>query len=116
LLDRRGDGTVVLSITSGASWLRGAGELPATLAVEALAQAAIAALAPAQGDDADRGASGGVLAGIDSVRFHAALVAGDRLEARATLLGRLGALVKVHAELRRGDVIVVEGDLLLAQT
>jgi 3-hydroxymyristoyl/3-hydroxydecanoyl-(acyl carrier protein) dehydratase len=114
LLDRREDGTVVLSITSGAPWLRGAAELPAALAVEALAQAAIVALAPANGEESPQ-AIGGLLAGIDAVRFHAPLAAGDRLEARAELLGRLGPLVKVHAELRRGDELVVEGDLLLAQ-
>ena len=116
LLDRREDGTVVLSITCGASWLRGASELPAALAVEALAQAAIVALAPAKDGDGHPEGTGGLLAGIDSVRFHAPLAAGDRLEARASLLGRLGPLVKVHAELLRSGELVVEGDLLLAQT
>ena len=119
LLDRRADGTVVLLVSANASQLRGAEALPAFLAVETLAQAALLALPGAAGDAAGGGAAaaaptGGLLAGLESVRFHDALRPGDRLLASATLLARLGRLIKVRAELRRDEQVVVEGELLLA--
>jgi len=114
LLDQRPDGSVGLLVSADAVWLRGAPELPPLLAVEVLSQAALGALPAA----AATGASPrtGLLAGLEGVRFHAALRPGDLLVARATLLGGRGSLVKVRAELRRDDVTVVEGDLLLALT
>ena len=114
LLDRRADGTVVVLVSGNAAQVRGAEELPAFLAVEVLAQSALFALVGPSGerDSSDRGL--GLLAGVQDVQFHAPLRPGDRLSVAATLLARLGALSKVRAELRRGDELVVEGELLLA--
>ena len=114
LLDRRADGTVVVLVSGNAAQLRGADELPAFLAVELLAQSALFALVEPSGerDPSDRGL--GLLAGVQDVQFHSPLRPGDRLSVAATLLARLGALSKVRAELRRGDELVVEGELLLA--
>jgi 3-hydroxymyristoyl/3-hydroxydecanoyl-(acyl carrier protein) dehydratase len=114
LLDRRADGTVVVLVSGNAAQVRGAEELPAFLAVEVLAQSALFALVESSGerDSSDRGL--GLLAGVQDVQFHAPLRPGDRLSVAATLLARLGALSKVRAELRRGDELVVEGELLLA--
>ena len=114
LVEASADGTVTVLVTLNAAWSRGGAELPRFLAVEALAQSAILALA---GTGETPGASrGGLLAGLDDVRFALPLRAGDRLEARATLLGRLGPLVKVRGELRRDGEVAVEADLLLALT
>lgn len=114
LLDRRTDGTVVVLVSGNAAQVRGADELPAFLAVEVLAQSALVALVEPSGErgSSDRGL--GLLAGVQDVQFHAPLRPGDRLSVAATLLARLGALSKVRAELRRGDELVVEGELLLA--
>jgi len=114
LLDRRADGTVVVMVAGNAAQVRGTDELPAFLAVELLAQSALFALVEPSGerDPSDRGL--GLLAGVQDVQFHSPLRPGDRLSVAATLLARLGALSKVRAELRRGDELVVEGELLLA--
>ena len=114
LVEGRADGSVWVLVTIDAAWSRGVAELPRFLAVEALAQSAILALAGS--GEAPGAARGGLLAGLDDVRFVLPLMAGDRLEARATLLGRLGPLVKVRGELRRDGEIAVEADLLLALT
>jgi predicted hotdog family 3-hydroxylacyl-ACP dehydratase len=112
LLDRVGGGAVEVLVAGNAAQLRGAAELPPFLAVEVMAQAALVTLAStAASDDSP---SGGLLAGVESVVVHAPLRAGDRLRAHATLLVRMGALVKVRCELRRGAELVVEGGLLLA--
>lgn len=116
LLDRRSDGTVVVLVSGNAAQVRGGDELPAFLAIELLAQSAFFALAepPVESESTQRGL--GMLAGVQDVQFHAPLRPGDRLIVGATLLARLGALSKVRAELRRGDELVVEGELLLATT
>jgi 3-hydroxyacyl-[acyl-carrier-protein] dehydratase len=114
LLDRHADGTVAVLVTGNAAQLRGADELPAFLAVELLAQSALLALGESAGDTATSGGGLGLLAGVQEVQFHAPLRPGDRLSVHATVLARLGALSKVRAELRRGDELVVEGELLLA--
>ncbi len=111
LLDRDAEGGVGVLVSGNAALARGGAELPALLAVEVLAQAALVALPAAGGEGAPRG---GLLAGLEAVRFHHPLWAGDRLTASATLLARFGTLVKVRATLRRGETTVVEGDLLLA--
>ena len=113
LVDRLADGGVGVVVTADAAQLRGGAELPVMLAVEVMAQAALVVLAPADAG-AGEAPSGGLLAGLDEVSFHAPLVAGDGLRASATVLARMGALVKVRCELRRGDELVVEGGLLLA--
>ena len=116
LLDRRADGTVVVLVTGNAVQLRGAHELPSFLAVELLAQSTLFALAAPDAETPPQGGGLGMLAGVQDVQFHAPLRVGDRLDAAATLIARLGPLSKVRAELRRGDEVVVEGELLLAMT
>ena len=116
LLDRRADGTVVVLISGNAAQLRGAEELPAFLAVELLAQSTLIALAEPDGETPPTGGGLGLLAGVQDVQFHAPLRPGDRLSVAATWVARLGALSKVRAELRRGDELVAEGELLLAMT
>ena len=101
-------------VSSNAAQLRGAGELPPFLAVEVLAQSALIVLAEPEGEGAPGGSGLGLLAGVQEVRFHAPLRSGDVVAAGATLLGRLGPLLKVRAELRRDGTLVVEGELLLA--
>jgi 3-hydroxymyristoyl/3-hydroxydecanoyl-(acyl carrier protein) dehydratase len=90
---------------------RGVGAMPPVVAVEMLAPAALVLLG---GAGAAGGGGGGLLAGLEGVRFHAPLLAGDRLEAHATVHGRFGRLVKVRAWIARGGETVVEGELLLA--
>jgi 3-hydroxyacyl-[acyl-carrier-protein] dehydratase len=114
LLDRRADGTAVVLVSGNAAQLRGADELPAFLAVEVLAQSALFALVEPSGEHESTRGGLGLLAGVQDVQFHAPLRPGDRVSVAATLLARLGALSKVRAELRRGDELVVEGELLLA--
>lgn len=113
LVDRLAHGGVDVMITADAAQLRGGAELPAMLAVEVMAQAALVTLAPADGGGGEA-PRGGLLAGLDEVTFHAPLVAGDSIRVIATVLARMGALVKVRCELRRGDELVVAGSLLLA--
>lgn len=114
LLDRRADGTAVVMVAGNAAQVRGADELPAFLAVELLAQSALFALVEPSGQHGSSQGGLGLLAGVQDVQFHAPLRPGDRLSVAATLLAQLGALSKVRAELRRGDELVVEGELLLA--
>jgi 3-hydroxymyristoyl/3-hydroxydecanoyl-(acyl carrier protein) dehydratase len=113
---RNADGAVVLLVSGNAALLRGGAALPEMLLVEMMAQAALVAL-PADGQQhggATRTAPRGVLAGVEDVHLAAAVRAGDRLEARATLLGRLGGAVKARVELRRDGEPVAVGDLLLS--
>jgi 3-hydroxymyristoyl/3-hydroxydecanoyl-(acyl carrier protein) dehydratase len=105
-------GPVTILVSLNAAWSRGNEEVPPFFAVEALAQASILALS-GRGATADA-PRGGLLAGLEDVRFHLPLRAGDRLEAEATLLGRLGQLIKVRCELRRDGELAVEAGLLLA--
>ncbi|HET9765358.1 MAG TPA: hypothetical protein VFS60_00845 [Thermoanaerobaculia bacterium] len=114
LLDRRADGSVGVVVSGNAAQLRGAPELPAFLAVEVLAQSALVALAGPHDEGAPSAGGLGLLAGVQEVQFHTPLRPGDVVAASAELLGRLGPLLKVRAELRRGDELVVEGELLLA--
>ena len=81
--------------------------------MEVLAQSALVALAE-PGENAASAGGLGLLAGVQEVQFHAPLRAGDVVTASAELLGRLGPLLKVRAELRRSDELLVEGELLLA--
>ncbi len=114
LLDRRADGMVGVLISGNASQLRGAAELPAFLAVEVMAQSALVALPEPASGDAPKEGGLGLLAGVRDVLFHAPLRPGDVLTAGATLVARLGPLLKIRAELRRDDSVVAEGELLLA--
>ena len=107
-------------VTRNGATLRGGDALPPFLLVEMMAQAALLVLPQSSGDDAPSAASGthrpraGVLAGVEAVRFEEPVRAGDRLQATATLRGRLGGVIKAAVELRRGEQVVAAGDLLLA--
>ena len=102
-----------IEVTANAAALRGAAELPPMLAVEMLAQAALVAL-PGPPEAAGGAPRQGLLAGVENVRWHAPIRPGDQLQASASLVGRLGTLVKARVELRCGTEIVLEGELLLA--
>ena len=108
----RPEGGVEVLVSVNAAHLRGSPELSAFLAVEVLAQASLLALA-AKGESTP-GAQIGLLAGLESMSVPGRLRAGDRAVARASVVGRLGALIKVHAELRRDDQTIAEGELLVA--
>ena len=114
LVDRfdGGDG-LRLTWTVGGALDRGAGQAPTVLAVEMMAQAALMLVASGGAGEAESSGPG-LLAGADRVVFHAAVRAGDRLEAHAELTGRFGRLMKVRTRLTREGALVVEGDLLLA--
>jgi 3-hydroxymyristoyl/3-hydroxydecanoyl-(acyl carrier protein) dehydratase len=87
------------------------GPYPLSLAVEAMAQAALVAV-PAE-QEAEAG--GRVfLAGIEGARLLAEIHPGDRLEASAELLSRFGPAIKVRCRLTREGTPVAEATLLLA--
>lgn len=116
LLDRGPDGgaskgEIEVLVSANAALLRGASGLPPFLALEVMAQAALMAL-PASGGAASA-ARGGMLAGVESVTLQRPLRAGDRALVRAVVVGRLGPVVKVRAELRCDDETIAEGELLL---
>ena len=72
-------------------------------------------LEPRHGNPAPRVTEvrGGMLAGVESLTVRRPLRAGDHALARASVVGRLGALVKVRAELVCDDETIAEGELLL---
>ena len=85
---------------------------PLSLAVEAMAQAALAAV-PAGREEKEAG--GRVfLAGIEDAHLLAEIHPGDRLEAKAELLSRFGPAIKVRCHLDREGTPVAEATLLLA--
>ncbi len=91
---------------------RPAGPYPLSLAIEMMAQAALAILSESLAED-EKGRSV-YLAGVSRARWVAQLAAGDRVSARAERLGSYGALVKVACALERGQERVAEAELLLA--
>ncbi len=114
---RSGRPETALSAGDALPWRgRPEGPFPLSLALEMMAQAALATLA------GDRGAGEegrtAHLAGVNGARLlaplEAPIEAGDRLSARAELAGRFGALVKVTCALERDDETVAEAELLLA--
>ena len=110
---------MLLQVSSNAALLRGAASLPTLLAVEMMAQAALVALPRGESaveEVASDTPRAGVLAGVDALRCDVPLVPGDRLLARATLLGTFGGVVKARVELLREEQAVAEGDLLLSLT
>lgn len=123
--DPPGRGCRIL-LTQGAALLRGRGDYPVLLAVEALAQACLAISqegAPEgsspEGSPPESAVGGVRLAGLDRVIFadeleSAPLRAGDLLEAEAETVGTFGSLRKVEGRLRRDGRTVVEAVLLLA--
>lgn len=109
LAERVGEGAVEVCLTADSLWSRGQA-IAAPLLIEAMAQAAMLLVASPE----ER--SQGLLAGIDEAQFLLAVGPGDRLRARATLVGRLGGLVKIETTLERDGEIVARAGLLLATT
>ena len=109
LADRVDGDAVEVCLTADSIWSRGEA-IAGPLLVEAMAQAAM--LLVADPDERSRG----VLAGIDEAQFLSPVGPGDRLLARARLVGRLGGLVKLEATLERGGAVVARSGLLLATT
>lgn len=107
LAERVDGGAVEVCLTANAVWSRGA-EFAGPLLVEAMAQAAMLILR--SGDEPRRG----LLAGIDAAEFPTPVGPGDRLRATARLVGMLGGLVKLEAELERDGAVVARAGLLLA--
>ncbi|HUF79023.1 MAG TPA: hypothetical protein VMR44_08915 [Thermoanaerobaculia bacterium] len=88
------------------------GPYPLSLAVEAMAQAALAALTQQEGGEPGARV---YLAGIEDARLLAEIHAGDRLAASAELLSRFGPAIKVRCRLEKDGAPVAEATLLLAQ-
>lgn len=110
LTERLDGDRVGVRVSSGAAWMRGAGPLPAVLAIEILAQAAILLLPSLSG------AGKGLLAGVDHAEWLAPPTAGDSLEARIEVEGKFGALVKVRGKLiAASGETVASASLLLAR-
>lgn len=112
-VERRPDGRLVVAISAAAGASRGA-PLPAVLAIEILAQAALAGLAPEGEAGEGKGTGLGLLAGVDEARFHQPLRPGDQVTAMVETEGRFGRLVKAAGRLEREGEVVAEARLLLA--
>jgi 3-hydroxyacyl-[acyl-carrier-protein] dehydratase len=87
--------------------------VPAIILVELVAQiGGLAAAAPADGRATD--IHDLRVAGIGPFKFPAAAGPGARLEARARVAGRLGALFKIEGEVLADGVLVASGSVTLA--
>ena len=88
--------------------------VPAVILVEMLAQAGgLAAGAPRAGEP--QAPIGMHVAGLGPFKFPATARAGDVLEARARVVGQLGALYKIEGEVVAGDRTVAVGAITLAR-
>lgn len=108
-----------ISVTANAARGRG-GPYPRLLAIEIMAQAALALLGSGAGGDGTgargveaSGADGLFLAGVQSAELDAELEPGQDLLASARLVGSYGDLHKVSSTLERGERIVATADLLV---
>ncbi len=100
---------VRLQWTADGYWGQGGAELTLSLAVEMMAQACVA-----EAPEEDRGSSG-YLAGIQGAKMVRAVQPGEVLIARTELVGKLGSLAKVSAQLcDQTGAEVARADLLLA--
>jgi len=107
-----GKGPAILPSLGASLPRQGAAEYPLSLAVEAMAQAVLAA-PPAELGRAGSAGGSAHLAGIEQARLLAAIAPGDRLEARAEVAGRFGPAAKVRCHLERDGEPVAEATLLL---
>jgi len=82
--------------------------LPAPLLVEALAQTAALMMSTTEG------AHRGFLVALKDLRFEAQVHAGDTVRLSARRTASLGALHRVDAEARVGEVLVARGELTFA--
>ena len=110
LVDRLDGGRIVLVLSTNASWVRGADDLPRALGIEILAQAAMLLLPDGLGRER------GLLAGIDRAEFQRGIRAGDRLTVEATALGGFGKVMKVEGRVtdEHGEPLVT-ASLLVAR-
>ncbi len=104
---------MTVRLTGGSTWCRDQGALPAVLAIEILAQAAVIALPQSGGAEGQ-----GLLAGIDDARFERPLAPADTLIARFHIERRFGQLLKVRGSLRstESNDPVASASLYLALT
>lgn len=114
LVDRPAVGQAVFRLTAGAGLGRGEAWSP-IVAIEMLAQAALALSTPADAE----AAGGALLAGLEGVTFAESLAtrplaAGDTLVASVERQGALGRVLKLRGRLERDAEVVVEGSFLLA--
>ena len=100
-------------LSANATWVRQIGQLPSSLGIEVLAQAAICLL-----PDLLEGGGRGLLAGVDEAVFQGELDSGQTWLCLVEVRGRFGKLVKVQAALvREADGFrLIEAQLLLART
>lgn len=114
-LGETGESGVAYRVTAGAR-LPGAAAweqpfaFPLTLAVEGLAQAALALLPRPEGG---RSGAMGSLAAVDGAQLLAEIRPGDVLVAEIRVLGRFGPAIKVAGSFLRDGERVVEAGLLL---
>ena len=111
LVDRAADGVAAAAVTAGSWWLRGDTPLTLPWLVEAAAQAAAHLLAPPSRESARLS-----LAGIDEASLVRPVEAGERLELRVRLVGRLGELVRVEGEVSADGATIGRLALTLAGT
>lgn len=113
----------ILGVTAGADTAaQNAASLPATLLLEAMAQATLALMladAPEGEDEGEGGEGRGLLVGIDEATFDESLIQqpprpGDRLVSRCEVRGRFGRMAKVAAWMERDGVRVASAEILLA--
>ena len=83
-------------------------EMPGLLVVEAMAQAGAVLL---MADTSNAAGNVVYFAGLDGVRWHVPVRAGDELCLYAAVTHAKGRLRKVHAEARVRGTLVCEGDL-----
>ncbi len=92
-----------------------AGRYPLSLLAEAMAQAAVPLGGLPDGASSCAAPAGrsrrGALAGIDALRLHRPVAAGDRLLITATILGRQGPLLRVRCVAERADAPPAEAQI-----
>jgi 3-hydroxyacyl-[acyl-carrier-protein] dehydratase len=86
--------------------------VPAVVLVEMIAQAG--GIAAASAEPSTSSPRAGRLAAIGGFKFPSAAGAGARLEVRARVAGRIGALIKIDGEVLADGVTIAAGGLTLA--
>jgi 3-hydroxymyristoyl/3-hydroxydecanoyl-(acyl carrier protein) dehydratase len=113
-MTKEGAARLRLSVNEAIHRGAGAGAYLPTLLLEILAQAALGV--PSEGGGEEERI--GYLGGIDNAHFLPVLIEqplrpGDTLEASVEQRGAFGRTLKVRGELRRGEELLVEADLVL---
>ena len=109
MISQRGStGRLAFSASSDDAWSQG-GSVPASIVLEALAQAGGVLAASGQ-------SSGGVLIQVARFRCPRPVNPGDVLDLSAEVLTRMGPLLRVRVVARRDGKIVARGILSLRET